>query len=135
MIHKITLSIKYNYRLKCSDTQLNEYSFKVPKVVKTANKKTLLKTLGTSVINTPLSPFFLVRLIMRGQLLWKSFSILRNTFIIIPYFYIYLYTFTFMDYGMGKLNIQQNFPEFKSKISKIYKTFGRFSKQSFIVRN
>ena len=32
----------------------------VPKVVKQMNKKPLLKTLGTSVINNPLSPSFLV---------------------------------------------------------------------------
>ena len=46
-------------------TQLNESTnhnlLKVPKVVKPANKKMLLKTLGTSVINSPLSPSFLLK--------------------------------------------------------------------------
>ena len=35
-------------------------SSKVPKVVKPTHKKTLLNTLGTSVINSPLSPSFLI---------------------------------------------------------------------------
>ena len=47
--------------LKRLDTQLhesaNQNSLKVPKVDKSTNKKTWLKTLGTSVINSPLSPF------------------------------------------------------------------------------
>ena len=45
------------------NTHLNESpyqnSIKFPKVVKPTNKKTLLKNLGTSVINSPLPPFFL----------------------------------------------------------------------------
>ena len=45
MIHKIILSVDYNYRLKRLDTQLNELTnqnlLKVPKVVKQTNKKTL----------------------------------------------------------------------------------------------
>ena len=55
MIHKIIHSVDYNLWLKCLDTQHNEpphqNSIKVPKVVKPTNKKTL----GTSVINSPLS--------------------------------------------------------------------------------
>ena len=35
---------------------------KVPKVVIPTNKKTFLKTLGTSVINRPMSPPFLIDL-------------------------------------------------------------------------
>ena len=56
IIHK-TLSFVDKYRYKGLDTQLNELtnenSLKVPKVkvVKPTNKKTLLKTLGISVIN------------------------------------------------------------------------------------
>ena len=46
MIHKITPFVDYNYWLKHFNTQLNEstnqYSLKVPKVVKPINKKTLL---------------------------------------------------------------------------------------------
>ena len=42
-------SVHYNYWLKCLDTQLsestNQNTLKVPKVVKSTNKKTLLKTL------------------------------------------------------------------------------------------
>ena len=63
MIHKIPSSVDYNYSLKRLDTQLNEStnqnSLKVPKVVKQTNKKTFLKILRTSVINSPLSPSFL----------------------------------------------------------------------------
>ena len=44
MIHKITTSVDFNYRLKILDTQLNiptnQNSIKVPKVVKPTNKKT-----------------------------------------------------------------------------------------------
>ncbi len=50
MIHKITLSVDKNWWLKSFDTQLNEptnqKSIIVPKVVKTTNKKTLLKDFG-----------------------------------------------------------------------------------------
>ena len=60
MIHKITPSVDKNKWLKRLNTQLNETTnhdlfTKVPKVVKPTNKKTLLKTLGTSVINSPMS--------------------------------------------------------------------------------
>ena len=59
MIHKIILSVDYNYLLKRLDTQSNEptnqNSIKVPKDVQPTNKKTLLKTLWTSVINSPRS--------------------------------------------------------------------------------
>ena len=61
--HKIISSVDYNYWLKHLDTQPNELtiqnSLKVPKVVKATNKKTLSKTLGTSVMNIPLSPSLL----------------------------------------------------------------------------
>ena len=60
MIHKILSPVDYNYWLERLETQLNEStnqnSLKVPRVVKPTNKKTLLKKLGTSVINSPLSP-------------------------------------------------------------------------------
>ena len=60
IIHKIASSVDYNYWLKRLDTQLNEStnqnSLKVPKVEKPTNKKTLLKTLGTSVINSTYVP-------------------------------------------------------------------------------
>ena len=45
-------SVDYNQWLKRWDTQLNESnnqnSLKVPRVIQSTNKKTLLKTLGTS---------------------------------------------------------------------------------------
>ena len=47
-------------RLQVLVETFGQASLKVPKVVKPTNKKTLLKTLGTSVINSPLSPFFLI---------------------------------------------------------------------------
>ena len=50
MIHTITHSVDYNQWLTRLDTRLNEStnpnSIKVPKVVKTTNKKTLLKNFG-----------------------------------------------------------------------------------------
>ena len=46
--------------LKLLDTQLNELTnqnvIKVLKIVEPTKKKTLLKTLGNSVINSPMSP-------------------------------------------------------------------------------
>ena len=66
MIPKIPSSIDYNFWLKRFNTQLNESSnqslLKVSKVVNTMKKKTLLKTLGTSVIklNSQLFPSFLI---------------------------------------------------------------------------
>ena len=63
MINKIPTTVYNYYWLKRLDTQLNEStnqnSLNVSKVVKPLNKKTQLKTLGTSVINNPLSSFFL----------------------------------------------------------------------------
>ena len=57
-IHKIPSLVDYNFWMKHLDTQpnksTNQNSFKVLKVVKPTNKKTLLKTLGTSVINIPI---------------------------------------------------------------------------------
>ena len=59
-IYKITPSVDCNKWLKRLDTQLdksiNQNSSKVPKVVEPTNKKTYYKTLGTSVINSPLPP-------------------------------------------------------------------------------
>ena len=50
MIHKIIPYLDYNQWLKRLETQLNEptnqNSFKVPKVVKYLNKKTILKDFG-----------------------------------------------------------------------------------------
>ena len=49
--------------MKRVDTQrnepINQNSLKVPKVVKPTKKKRNYKTLGTSVINSTLSPFLL----------------------------------------------------------------------------
>ena len=60
MILKITPPVEYNKCLKRLDTKQNEptnqNSLKVPKVVKPNNKKTIFKTLGTSVINRLMSP-------------------------------------------------------------------------------
>ena len=60
MIHKIATSVDRNYWWKRLDTQLNDpnnqNSLKVLKVVKPMNKKTLLKILGTSLVNSLLSP-------------------------------------------------------------------------------
>ena len=76
MIHKIPFYVDYNFWLKCLDTQLiestNKKLLKVPKVVKPTNRKTLLVTVGTSVINSPLSPFFLTMLSYHEEK--KSFS-------------------------------------------------------------
>ena len=58
MIHKIKPFVDYNQWLKRLDTQLNK-PIKVSKVVKPTNKETLLKTMGTSVINSPMSPLSL----------------------------------------------------------------------------
>ena len=61
MIHKITSSVDYNYWLKRLCTQLNDPTnqnlIKVPKVVKSTNKKGYYKTLGTTVIKSPISPY------------------------------------------------------------------------------
>ncbi len=60
MLHKITLSVYYNKWLKRLDTKLNKQininSIKVPKFVKQTNNKTLLNNMGTSVMNSPISP-------------------------------------------------------------------------------
>ena len=57
-------SVDYNLWIKRLDTQLNEQtnqnSTKVHMIVKPTNKKSYCKTLGTSVINSPMSPPFLV---------------------------------------------------------------------------
>ena len=63
MIHKITPSVDYNYLLKRLETQLNhptnENSVKAPKVIKQRIRKRYYKTLGTSVIDSSLSPLSL----------------------------------------------------------------------------
>ena len=63
MIHKNTPSVDYNYWLKRLDAQLNEStspnSFKVPKVVKPTNKKTLLQNFGDKYNKQPIVPSFL----------------------------------------------------------------------------
>ena len=50
MIHKIIPSVDYNYWMKRLNTQLNEPNNK------NSHKKRYYKTLGTSVINNPMSP-------------------------------------------------------------------------------
>ena len=59
MIGKITHSVDYNYRLKRFETQLitptNQKSIKAPKVVIKQTKR-YYKTLGTSIICSPMSP-------------------------------------------------------------------------------
>ena len=63
-MYPITSSVDYNSRLKRLDTQLNEAanqnSRKVPKVIKLTNKNMLLKSLWTSVINSPMSPLSMI---------------------------------------------------------------------------
>ena len=57
MMHKITPSVDYNLqRMKRLDTKLNETTNKIPKIVKPTNKKRHHKSLGTSVINSPMFP-------------------------------------------------------------------------------
>ena len=61
IIHKFTAFVDYNQWLKRLDTQINKAkknSIKVTKVVMTLNKKRYNKTLGTSVVNSPMSPPF-----------------------------------------------------------------------------
>ena len=59
IINKITLSVNYNWWLKRLDTKLNEptnqNSIKVPKIVNQTNRKRYHLTLGTSVMNSPMS--------------------------------------------------------------------------------
>ena len=63
MKHKITTSVDHNKWLKRLNTQLyeptNQNSKKVPKVVSQQIRKRYYKSLGTSVINSPLSPLSL----------------------------------------------------------------------------
>ena len=61
MMQIITPPVDYNLLLKRLTNQSK--LTKVLKVVKPTNKKTLLKTLGTSVINSPLSPLYLIALL------------------------------------------------------------------------
>ena len=59
MIYINLHSVDYNQWLKRLDNQPNKptnlNSIKIAKVVKPMNNKTLFKTLGTSVINSPMS--------------------------------------------------------------------------------
>ena len=60
-IHKITQSVDFNWWLKLLHIQLAEptnQNSKVPNLGKPTNTKAFYKTLGTSVINRPLSPPF-----------------------------------------------------------------------------
>ncbi len=63
MIYKIPYSVDCNYWLNRLDTLFYEStiqnSLKVPKFVKPTYKKTILRILGTSLINSPYSPSFL----------------------------------------------------------------------------
>ena len=60
IINKITLSVDYNYGLKRLNTKLNESSnqnsLKSPKLFNKQIRKRYYKTLGTSVIKSPMSP-------------------------------------------------------------------------------
>ena len=64
LILKIIPFVDYNLLLKHLDTQLNEptnqIQLKSPMFFKQTNKKTLYKTLGTRVINSPMSTHFLL---------------------------------------------------------------------------
>ena len=59
MIHKIILSVIYNKWLKCLNTQpnklTNQNSLKFPKLLGQRIRTRYYKTLGTRVINIPLS--------------------------------------------------------------------------------
>ena len=52
MTHKITPSVDYNLWLKRLDTQLNELTNQIPKLLSQRIRKRYNKTLGTSVINS-----------------------------------------------------------------------------------
>ena len=56
MTHKITPSVDYNLWLKRLDTQLNEPTNQIPKLLSQRIRKRYNKTLGTSVLNSPMSP-------------------------------------------------------------------------------
>ena len=60
MIHKITASVNWNYWLKCLNTQLDELTnqnlLKSPKLLSQQIRKRCFKTLGTSVLNSTMSP-------------------------------------------------------------------------------
>ena len=60
MKHKSYSSVENNYWLKRLDTQLNEQTFQIqegPKrLLRKRIRKRYYKTLGTSVINSPMSP-------------------------------------------------------------------------------
>ena len=57
-VHKITPSVDYNWWLKRFDNNLINKPIKINSR-KSSNKKTLSKTLGTSVIYSPMSPLFM----------------------------------------------------------------------------
>ena len=60
IINKITLSVDYNYGLKRLNTEVNEStnqnSLISPKLLNKRIRKCYYKTLGTSVIKSPMSP-------------------------------------------------------------------------------
>ena len=83
MIHKITPSQDYNYRLKHLDTTIKKYN-----VVNPMNKKCYFKTLRKSVINTeqPNVPFLPVVGFYKNCI-----SVMKTTFVevklsVVPYF-------------------------------------------------
>ena len=66
IIYKITPSVDYSNQLKRLGTELNELTNKKfnkskPKLLNQQIRKCYYKTLGTSVINSPMSPPFLDR--------------------------------------------------------------------------
>ena len=70
--------------MKSLDTQVNkptnQNTLKVPKVVEPTNKKLYYKTLGTSVVNSPipLSPIFLRKTgLLNWKISWKCLSLSR----------------------------------------------------------
>ena len=82
-VHSDDFAQNYNYRLKRLFTTLNEptnqISMKVPKVVKQRISKHYYKTLGTRVINSPMSPPFLLNTYLYQQfnLLFRLVSPIR----------------------------------------------------------
>ena len=72
MIHKIPPSLDYLVP-KTLNEPTNQDLIKVPQVVKPTKKKMLIKTLGTSLIKSPMSPPSLVNITTKTQTLeWKQ---------------------------------------------------------------
>ena len=75
-------SVDYNYWLKSFATQLNESKFnKFPKLLRHQIKKRYYKTLGTSVVNSQLSPPSLQMLVLG---FWCKLNAILCYFIIPP---------------------------------------------------